>query len=165
MIGCPDPEPGLDIRESGGEADEIGFLWQVLDTRAGLEEAFSSVGVYQPGRNPQQGRFSGAVAADETDPVAGGNGQSRASEQRRCPEGQADVLQHKQRRHVRHLALRFTPNRRKPRLPVSRQAGWPVVMVQLDETGRSHVIAPCVQVKAAGITTVAESLFVIPSRI
>src|SRR3954469_11655191 len=90
VIGCPDPESGLDIRESGGEADEIGFLWQVLDSRTGLDEAFSSVGVYQPGRDPQQGRFAGAVTANKTDAVAGGNGQSRAGEQRRRPERQVD---------------------------------------------------------------------------
>ena len=35
-------------------------------------------------------------------------------------------------------------------------------MVQLDETGRGHVIAPGVEVEEAGIAIVAEALFVVP---
>src|SRR5260221_11856188 len=62
-------------------------------------------------------------------------------------------------------ALCFAPNSREPGLPLSRQAGRAVVMVQLDETGRSHVIAPSVEVEEAGIAIVAQALFVVPSRI
>src|SRR5713226_6717170 len=58
------------------------------------------------------------------------------------------------------LALRLAPNGREPRLPLSRQTGRAVVMVQLGETGRSHVVAPCVEVEEAGVTTVAPALFV-----
>src|SRR5260370_13523472 len=87
---------GLDIGEGGGEAGQIGFLRQVLDRRPRLSEAFSGIGLYQSGGNAQQDRFAGAVAADQTDPVAGGNGQSRAGKQRRYPEGQVDFLQQKQ---------------------------------------------------------------------
>ena len=36
-------------------------------------------------------------------------------------------------------------------------------MVQLDETGRSHVIAPGVEVEETGIAIVAEALFVASS--
>src|SRR5436190_21827503 len=45
------------------------------------------------------------------------------------------------------LALCLAPNRREPGLPLSRQTGRTVVMVQLDETGRNHVAAPSVQVE------------------
>jgi hypothetical protein len=38
-------------------------------------------------------------------------------------------------------------------------------MVQLDETGRSHVITPSVEVEEAGIAIVAEALFVVSSWI
>lgn len=38
-------------------------------------------------------------------------------------------------------------------------------MVQFDETGRNHVVAPGVEVEEAGVTAVAETLFVVPSRI
>jgi hypothetical protein len=62
-------------------------------------------------------------------------------------------------------SLRLAPNGSEPRLPVSRQAGRAVVMVQLDETGRNHVVAPGVEVEEAGVTAVAEALFVVPSRI
>src|SRR5450759_3530721 len=63
------------------------------------------------------------------------------------------------------LALRLAPNGREPGLPLSRQAGRAVVMAQLDKTGRSHVITPGVEVEEAGVATVAQALFVVPSRI
>src|SRR5665213_892655 len=85
---------------------------------------------------------------------------------RRRPEGDADVLQQEQRRrHAQPLELRLAPHRREPRLPLSRQAGRPVVMIQLDETGRTHVVAPCVEVEEAGVTAVAKAFFVVPPRI
>jgi hypothetical protein len=34
-------------------------------------------------------------------------------------------------------------------------------MIQLGETGRNHVAAPCVEVEEAGITAVAEAFFVV----
>src|SRR6267142_1630913 len=43
------------------------------------------------------------------------------------------------------LALCLAPHGREPGLPLSRQAGRAVVMVQFDETGRSHVVAPGVR--------------------
>jgi hypothetical protein len=36
----------------------------------------------------------------------------------------------------------LAPNRGEPRLPLSRQTGRPVVMMQMDETGRNHVVVP-----------------------
>src|SRR5437016_11344297 len=65
----------------------------------------------------------------------------------------------------RLLALCPAPNGREPRLPLSRQAGRAVVMVQLVETGRSHIVAPGVLVEEAGVTTVAQALFIVTPRI
>jgi hypothetical protein len=62
---------------------------------ARLGEAFSSIGLYQPGGDAQQCRLTGAVSPDQADPVAGCHGQSRAGKQRRCPEGYADVPKQK----------------------------------------------------------------------
>src|SRR5580704_2467495 len=59
------------------------------------------------------------------------------------------------------LALCFAPHGREPRLPLSRQARRAVVMVQLVETGRCHVVAPGVEVEEAGVATVAPALFVV----
>jgi hypothetical protein len=61
--------------------------------------------------------------------------------------------------------LRLAPNGSEPGLPLSRQAGRAIVMVQLDETGRNHVVAPSAEVEEAGVTAVAEALFVVSSRI
>src|SRR5436189_4332381 len=61
--------------------------------------------------------------------------------------------------------LWFAPNSREPGLPVSRQARRAVVMVQLDETGRSHVIAPSGEIEEAGVAIVTEALFVVASWI
>jgi hypothetical protein len=82
----------LYISERCAEAGQIGFLRQVLDGSARLGEAFSGIGLYQPGGDAQQGGLAGTVATNQADPVAGCNGESRARKQRRCPEGQADVL-------------------------------------------------------------------------
>ena len=63
------------------------------------------------------------------------------------------------------LELCLAPNRREPRLPLSRQAGRPVVMMQLNETGRNHVVAPRLEVEEAGVAAVANPFFVVPPRI
>ena len=55
-------------------------------------------GWHQPGGDAQQRGFARAVAPDQADAVAGRDRQPRAGKQRRGPEGQADVLQQKQRR-------------------------------------------------------------------
>jgi hypothetical protein len=73
-------EPGLDIGENGGEAGQIGFLRQVLDPRARLSEALTGIGLHQAGGDAQQGRLARTVAADEADPVAGRDGQTRAGQ-------------------------------------------------------------------------------------
>jgi hypothetical protein len=64
--------------------------------------------------------------------------------------------------YARLLALCLAPNRREPRLPLSWQTGRPVVMMQLDETRRNHVVAPCVEVEEAGVAAVAKAFFVVP---
>ena len=73
-------EPGLDIGEGGGETGQIGFLRQLLDRRSRLRKAFAGLGLHQSGGDAQQGRFARAVVADEADPVAGRDGQTRAGQ-------------------------------------------------------------------------------------
>ena len=50
------------ISESCAEAGQIGFLRQVLDGSARLCEAFSGIGLYQPGGDALQGGLAGTVA-------------------------------------------------------------------------------------------------------
>ena len=66
---------------------------------------------------------------------------------------------------VRRGWLAFAPNGREPRLPMPRQSRGAVVMAHLHEAGQGDVIAPSVEVEEAGITIVAQTLLVIPSRI
>ena len=63
-------ETGLDIGQRGGKARKIGLLRQIADGRAGLHEAAAAVGLDQAGRDLQQRRFAGAVAADQADALA-----------------------------------------------------------------------------------------------
>src|SRR5438552_9488302 len=58
------------------------------------------------------------------------------------------------------LALCLSPNRREPGVPRARQAGRTVVMVEFDETGRSHIVAPSVEVEETGVATIAPAFFV-----
>ena len=74
----------LYISESCAEAGQIGFLRQVLDGSARLCEAFSGIGLYQPGGDALQGGLAGTVATNQADPIAGCNGESRAGKRRRC---------------------------------------------------------------------------------
>ena len=137
-----------------------------MDRRPRLSEAFSGIGLYQSGGYAQQGRFAGAVAPDEADPVAGRDGQARAGQERRRPEGQADVCSESNGvGTLQPLALSLAPHGREPGLPLSRQAGRAVVMVQFDETGRSHVVAPGVEVEEARVTTVAPAFLVVSARV
>jgi hypothetical protein len=72
----------------------------------------------QSGGNAQQGRFAGAVAGHEADPVAGRDGQTCAGKQRRHPKGETDVLQQEQwERHV--AASRAMPCAKQPRAKVA----------------------------------------------
>jgi len=60
-------EAGLDIGQSGSETGKIRLLRQIADGGAGLHETAAAVGLDQAGRDLQQRRFAGAVAADQTD--------------------------------------------------------------------------------------------------
>ena len=60
------------------------------------------------------------------------------------------------------LELCLAPNRCEPRLPLSRQAGRPVVMMQMDETGRNHVVVPRLEVEEAGVAALVKPFFVVP---
>ncbi len=63
-------EPGLDIGQRGRKTGKIRLLRQVTDGGAGLHEAAAAVGFDQTGRDLQQRRFAGAVAADQADALA-----------------------------------------------------------------------------------------------
>ena len=91
-------QAGFDILQRGREAGKIGLLWQIADGGAGLGEAPAGIRLHQARGDPQQGRFAGAVAADQADPVAGGNRQTGTGQQRRGAEGEGDVLQREKRR-------------------------------------------------------------------
>ena len=97
-IGRLDPEPRLDISEGGGEPAQIRLLRQIADPRAGLDKALAGIRLDETGGDPQQCRLAGAVAPDEAYPVAGGDGQLRARQERHRPECQARVPQQEQRR-------------------------------------------------------------------
>jgi len=76
----------------GGEAGEIRFLRQIADGSARLHEAAAAVGLDQTGRDLQERRFAGAVAADQADALIGGDREFDARQQRRAAKGQRDVL-------------------------------------------------------------------------
>ncbi len=59
-------EACFDIGQRGGEAGEIRLLRQIADGRTRLHEAAAAVGFDQAGRDLQQRRFAGTVAADQT---------------------------------------------------------------------------------------------------
>ena len=63
-------EAGLDIGQRRRVIAEIRLLRQIADGGAGLHEAAAAVGLDQAGRDLQQRRFAGAVAADQADALA-----------------------------------------------------------------------------------------------
>ena len=95
------PEAGLDERGGGGKAGKVRFLRQIPDRGAGLGEARARVGANQTGGDLQQGRLAGAVAPDQADAVAGGNGKLRPGQQRRRAERDDDFFQKKDFRDVK----------------------------------------------------------------
>ena len=64
-------ESRLDISKCRGKAGEIRLLRQIANSRARLHEAAAAVGFHQSRDDFQKRRFSGAVAADQTDALAG----------------------------------------------------------------------------------------------
>ncbi|MHC2250413.1 hypothetical protein ACVILK_000105 [Bradyrhizobium embrapense] len=61
---------GLDIGQRRLVLAEVRLLRQIADSGAGLHETAAGIGLDQPGRDPQQGRLAGAVAADQADTFA-----------------------------------------------------------------------------------------------
>src|SRR6516165_2993579 len=61
--------------------------------------------------------------------------------------------------------LALAPNSRQPRLLVPRQSRWAVVMRYLHEPGRGYVIAPSVEIEEARVSTIAQALVILPSRV
>ena len=59
-------EACFDIGQRRGEAQKIRLLRQIADGGTRLHEATAAVGFDQAGRDLQQRRFAGAVAADQT---------------------------------------------------------------------------------------------------
>ncbi len=86
-------ETGFDVVQRGGEAGEVGFLRQIANGRTGLGEPAAGVGLDEAGGDAQQGGLAGAVAADQADPVTGGDGQAGAGQQRLGAKGQGDILE------------------------------------------------------------------------
>ena len=86
-------EPILDIGEDGGEARQVRLLRQIPHGGVGLEEALALVEFEFASGDLQQGRLARAVAADQRQLVAGGDGNLRAFEQRLAADGQFDVAQ------------------------------------------------------------------------
>ena len=161
-----DVKPGIDISESGAEPGQISFLGQVLDRRPRLSEAFSGIGLYQSGGYAQQGRLPEPLRptrqirspAATARPAPDRSGAAPKVRLMSCSESNGVGT-------LQPLALCLAPHGREPGLPLSRQAGRAVVMVQFDETGRSHVVAPGVEVEEARVTTIAPALFVVTPRI
>ena len=103
FVGFGD-QPRLDIRQRGREAGQVRLLRQIANGGAGLGEPATGIRLHQAGGNAQQGGLAGAVAADQAQPIAGGDRQTRAGQNGRGPEAEADVLQQKQGgRHARSV--------------------------------------------------------------
>ena len=84
---------GFHVGQHGGRVAEIGFLMQVADGGAGLQEAYAFAGGEQAGGDLQQGGFARTVAADQADPLACGHGQLGAVQQRQvAAQREVDVL-------------------------------------------------------------------------
>ena len=83
----------LHVVERGGETAEVGFLREIADGGAGLDEAGAAVGTHQAGGDFEQGGFAGAVAADQADALAGADADRGAVQQGLGAQGGADVLQ------------------------------------------------------------------------
>ena len=105
-------EPAFDIGQRGGKAGEVGLLRQVADGGAGLHEALAAVGLDQARNDLEQRRLARAVAAHETDPLARGDGQLHALQQRRAAEGERDVGELDERRRHQGSGRRRRADRR-----------------------------------------------------
>ncbi|GAA0000798.1 hypothetical protein BRDID11002_07980 [Bradyrhizobium diazoefficiens] len=101
MLVVAGRKPRLDIGERSLVVAEVRLLRQIADRGARLHEACAAVGLDQASRDSQQCRFAGAVAADQTDPLASRNVELDAVQERRAAKRQLDVLELDQRRRHR----------------------------------------------------------------
>ena len=81
------------IVEHGGGRTEIGFLRQVADRAARLDEALARIRLDHAGGDLQERRLAGTVAADEADAVSFPHLEFGRGEQRRAAEGERDVAE------------------------------------------------------------------------
>jgi hypothetical protein len=86
-------EVGGHIVERRREAGEIRLLRQIAHGQPRLDEALARIRLDESGRDLQERRLAGAVAADQRQAVAARHGELRAFEQRRAAEGQVNVTQ------------------------------------------------------------------------
>ncbi len=103
------PQAGLGIGKGRRKSGKVRLLRQVAHQRARLDKHRAAIGLDQPGGNPQQSRFAGAVAADQRHALAGRDRQFGPGEQRRAAEGQRDVFELQKRRS--HVALSLSCRR------------------------------------------------------
>ena len=89
VAGC---ETRLDEGGRRREAAQVGFLWQIAEGDAGLQEAAAGIGLDQPGGELQQRRLAGAVPPDQAEPLAGADRQFGAAQERRAAKGEPNVL-------------------------------------------------------------------------
>ena len=89
-------QPVLHIVDDRGVPRQIGFLRQVTQCGARLQESLTVVGLYFARRYFHEGRFAGAVAPHQTQPFPFRHGQLRTFEQRCAAEGQLNVSQQQQ---------------------------------------------------------------------
>jgi hypothetical protein len=68
------------------------------DARAFADRSRPRVGLFEPGDDPEQRRFSGAVRPDETDPVAGADAEGDPGEERSGAELLGDRIAGEKRR-------------------------------------------------------------------
>ena len=90
-------QSGLDEIEGRVEAGEVGFLREVADRGARLDEPAAPVGLDQTRGDLHQRRFAGAIPADQAGPLARGDGEFGAGDQRGAAESQRDVLKGEKR--------------------------------------------------------------------
>ena len=90
-------EPGLHVVEGGVEAGQVGFLGQVAQRGAGLQEAGAAIGLQQVGGDLQQRRLAGAVAADKADAFAGPNADFGPLQEGSGAKREVDVLEEEER--------------------------------------------------------------------
>jgi hypothetical protein len=90
-------EARFDIAECSRMAGKIRLLRQIADGRAGLHEARAAVRLDQAGRDLEQRRFAGAVAADQADALGRRLRKVDASQQRCAAKGERDILELDQR--------------------------------------------------------------------